>query len=34
MPTERNFRIDRTEATGAMNTPIRWIGLKVTRLGH
>jgi hypothetical protein len=23
MPTHRNFRIDRTEGTSAMNTPIR-----------
>jgi hypothetical protein len=41
MPTDRNFRIDQTEATSAMNTPIRhetaqhrWIGLEVTHLGH
>jgi hypothetical protein len=41
MPADRNFRIDRTEAASAMNTPIRhetaqhrWMGLKVTHLGH
>jgi hypothetical protein len=43
MPTHRNFRIDRTEGTSAMNTPSarsgatarhRWMGLKVTHLGR